>query len=139
MTPRCRNRQRLAFRIDAAGGLPVKRHATATTVRVGDGAGISVRPVGLGSAPHRIALSERDVERLQALGPAHVRVDLRPGGLETLFANLEARPKTVRLGPVGPAVVRRPNEDRVPDQGTERVVELTEPALAPFETVGIDT
>jgi hypothetical protein len=96
----------------------VKRHATATTVRVGDGAGISVRPVGLGSAPHGIALSERDVERLQGLGPAHV---------------------TVRLGPVGPAVVRRPNEDRVPDQGTERVVELTELALAPFETVRIDT
>jgi D-apionolactonase len=79
-----RIRQRLAFHVEGATGRPAARQRPATTVRVGDRIGIAVPPIGIGSASHAAGLGERDVERLRALRPAHLRVDLRPGELERL-------------------------------------------------------
>ena len=45
----------------------------------------------------------------------------------------------MRLEPgTGPAVLARLNEDTTPNRSSERVSELTQLELAPFETVRID-
>src|SRR5262249_28191050 len=75
-----------------------------------------------------------------ALSLASLAVRREGGGMTLLLANLEARPKTVRLEPgMGPAVVVRLNETTAPGRSTERVAGLTELAVTPFETVRIDT
>src|SRR5262249_57874778 len=47
-----RIRQRLAFRLDGAGGPPADRRPPATTVRVGAGTGVAVPAVGIRAASH---------------------------------------------------------------------------------------
>ncbi|MFL5927027.1 MAG: hypothetical protein ACJ77E_08840, partial [Gaiellaceae bacterium] len=78
-----RVRQRLAFRVEGTTGAPRPRRAPTATVRVGEQTGVVVPPIGLGSASGR-PLTEREVERLRALRPAHLRVDLRPDDLDAL-------------------------------------------------------
>jgi hypothetical protein len=76
--------QRLTFSVTGATGPPAPRAAPLTFVRVGAPTGQRMPPVGLGSASHGGPLTAREIERLRAMKPAHLRVDLRPGELDSL-------------------------------------------------------
>lgn len=74
--PGGRIRQKLTFRV--AGATRVPRRAEPLVLRVGGPIGSVVPPVGLGSASHREPPTDRHTALLRALGPAHLRVDVRP-------------------------------------------------------------
>ena len=84
VSPGDRIRQRLTFRVGHATGPPKRRAEPVALVRVAGPTGERVPPVGLSVSSHAGPLSRGEIERLRALQPAHLRVDLRPGGLDSL-------------------------------------------------------
>ncbi len=63
--------------IEAAGVPAQEVDAGPVRLTIGAAAGTKVPPIGLGIASHGDPLTDAEVELLRALGPAHLRVDLR--------------------------------------------------------------
>jgi hypothetical protein len=95
-TPGQAIRQRVT--ISVQGATPKSADDGAPRLTLGEPLGRRLPPLGLGAAGHGRSLTPREVERLRAVRPSHLRLDLRPGDPDAAEALARARQDCDALG-----------------------------------------
>jgi D-apionolactonase len=84
-----RIRQKVSFQVEGlAPPAPPGRRVQRRTLYIRGKLDVVVPPLGLGSASHGVPPTAAQTALLRALGPSHVRVDVRPGRVERLERGL---------------------------------------------------